>query len=53
VEDDLKNDNLTLKKVARGGSWNDRPKTAGSSIRFPYESYQKVFNVGFRVIIED
>ena len=43
---------VTVKKVARGGSWYDRPKTAGSSIRFPYESYQTVFNVGFRVIIE-
>lgn len=40
-------------KVARGGSWNDRPKTAGSSIRFPYESYQKVYNVGFRIVIDD
>ena len=48
-----KDADLTIKKVARGGSWNDRPKTAGSSIRFPYESYQKVYNVGFRVIIED
>ena len=40
------------KKVVRGGSWYDRPKTAGSSIRLPYESYQKVHNVGFRVIVE-
>jgi formylglycine-generating enzyme required for sulfatase activity len=40
------------KKVARGGSWNDRPKTATSTVRFPYESYQKVYNVGLRVIIE-
>ena len=48
-----KDADLTLKKVARGGSWFDRPKTAGSSIRFPYESYQKIFNVGFRVIVED
>ncbi len=39
-------------KVARGGSWYDRPKTAGASIRFRYESYQKVFNVGFRVVVE-
>ncbi len=39
-------------KVVRGGSWFDRPKTAGASFRLPYESYQKVFNVGFRVIIE-
>ena len=43
---------LTDRKVARGGSWNDRPKTAGSSVRMPYESYQAVYNVGFRVIIE-
>ncbi|NQU25091.1 MAG: SUMF1/EgtB/PvdO family nonheme iron enzyme, partial [Candidatus Nealsonbacteria bacterium] len=41
------------KKVARGGAWNDRPKTAGSSVRFPYESYQKVWNVGMRVIIAE
>ncbi|MHC4251748.1 MAG: SUMF1/EgtB/PvdO family nonheme iron enzyme, partial [Planctomycetota bacterium] len=39
-------------KVARGGSWSDRPKTAGSSVRFAYESYQKVYNVGFRVVVE-
>lgn len=52
-QNDTKNADLTLKKVARGGSWSDRPKTAGSSIRFSYESYQKVYNVGFRVIIED
>ena len=44
---------LDVKKVARGGSWNDRPKTAGSSVRFAYESYQKVYNVGFRVVVED
>jgi len=43
---------VTQAKVARGGSWYDRPKTAGASIRFRYESYQKVFNVGFRVIVE-
>ncbi len=51
--EDGRNDcDLRRKKVARGGSWNDRPRTAGSSVRFPYESYQKVYNVGFRVIIE-
>jgi formylglycine-generating enzyme required for sulfatase activity len=43
---------LTAKKVARGGSWSDRPRDAGASVRFPYQSYQKVYNVGFRVIIE-
>jgi hypothetical protein len=40
-------------KVARGGSWSDRPKDAGSTVRFAYESYQKVYNVGFRVVVED
>ena len=40
-------------KVARGGSWNDRPKDAGSSVRIPFESYQKVYNVGFRVVVDD
>jgi formylglycine-generating enzyme required for sulfatase activity len=43
---------LTEQRVARGGSWNDRPQNAGSSIRLPYESHQKVFDVGFRVVIE-
>ena len=45
--------NAKAPKVARGGSWDDRPKDAGSSVRFRYESFQKVYDVGFRVIIED
>ena len=50
---DGRNDgDLSEKKVARGGSWNDRPRTAGSSVRFAFESYQKVYNVGLRVIVE-
>ncbi|NQT39721.1 MAG: SUMF1/EgtB/PvdO family nonheme iron enzyme, partial [Planctomycetes bacterium] len=40
-------------KVARGGSWDDRPKMSGSTVRFEYESYQKVYDVGFRVIVEE
>jgi len=50
--DGRNNGDLTVKKVARGGSWFDRPKTSGSTVRFQYESYQKVFNVGFRVIVD-
>ena len=42
----------SMKKVARGGSWADRPRTAGSTVRMPYESHQAVYNVGFRVIVE-
>ena len=52
ADDERNNGDPDSQKVARGGSWNDRPKNAGSSIRFPYEPYQKVYNVGFRVIIE-
>ena len=53
AEDGRNSGDLTRMKVARGGSWNDRPKTAGSSVRYPFESYQRVYNVGFRVVVED
>jgi formylglycine-generating enzyme required for sulfatase activity len=39
-------------KVVRGGSWRDRPKFCRSAYRWSYPAYQKVFNVGFRVIVE-
>lgn len=54
VDNDGRNDlNTALQKVARGGSWYDRPHRGTSSYRLPYRSYQKVFNVGFRVVIEE
>lgn len=54
AENDGRNDgNPETKKVARGGSWNDRPKVTGSALRIPYESYQKVHNVGFRIVVEE
>ena len=37
-------------RVARGGSWRDRPHQSTASFRRPYASYQRVFNVGFRVV---
>ncbi|MCP4644292.1 MAG: formylglycine-generating enzyme family protein, partial [bacterium] len=37
-------------RVARGGSWRDRPKRARSAFRLSYRPYQAVYNVGFRVI---
>ena len=40
------------KKVVRGGSWYDRPNRARSSFRLAYEPWQRVFNVGFRVVME-
>ncbi|MBL7133455.1 MAG: SUMF1/EgtB/PvdO family nonheme iron enzyme, partial [Phycisphaerae bacterium] len=41
------------KRVVRGGSWYDRPKRCTSSYRYGYRDYQKVYNVGFRVIMAD
>ena len=41
------------RKVVRGGSFYDRPKRGRSSFRLSYPSWQKVYNVGFRVITED
>ena len=40
-------------RVVRGGSWYDRPKRCTSSYRLPYRPYQGVFNVGFRVVMEE
>lgn len=40
-------------KVVRGGSYIDRPKYSTSYMRKAYYPYQRIFNVGFRVIIED
>ncbi|HEX5790174.1 MAG TPA: SUMF1/EgtB/PvdO family nonheme iron enzyme, partial [Luteolibacter sp.] len=37
------------KRVARGGSWRDRPQIASSQVS--YAPYQRVFNVGFRVVL--
>ena len=42
-----------VKKVARGGSWACRPRDAGSAVRYPYESWQGVHDVSFRIILED
>jgi formylglycine-generating enzyme required for sulfatase activity len=54
VDDDGRNDLGTAeRKVARGGSWRDRPKTATASYRLPYLPFQRVYNVGFRIVIED
>jgi len=40
-------------KVVRGGSFFDRPYRATSSYRLGYEPWQGVFNVGFRIVIEE
>ena len=43
---------VTSKRVARGGSWRDRPKRARSAFRLAYKPHQGVYNVGFRVVCE-
>ncbi|MBL4560742.1 MAG: SUMF1/EgtB/PvdO family nonheme iron enzyme [Labilibaculum sp.] len=42
-----------VQKAVRGGSWKDRVKKANSFYRKNYASDQKVFNVGFRIIVEE
>lgn len=43
----------TEKRVIRGGSWYDRPSKGTSSYRMAYRPYQQVFNVGFRVVVNE
>lgn len=38
------------RKVIRGGSWYDRPQDARAAYRWHYPAWQKVFDVGFRVV---
>jgi len=45
--------NPGTKKTARGGSFFDRPYRATSSYRLGYLPWQGVFNVGFRIVIEE
>lgn len=42
-----------LKKTVRGGSFFDRPHRATASYRLGYEAWQGVFNVGFRIVVEE
>jgi hypothetical protein len=39
-------------KTVRGGSWRDRPRWSRAGIRRAYQPWQKVHNVGFRVVCE-
>lgn len=40
-------------RVARGGSWYDRPHLSRVNDRVIYQPYQRVFNVGFRILLRD
>jgi formylglycine-generating enzyme required for sulfatase activity len=53
-ENDGRNDpSAPGKRAVRGGSWYDRPKRCRSAFRLAYPPYQRVFNVGFRVVMEE
>jgi formylglycine-generating enzyme required for sulfatase activity len=41
------------RKVVKGGSWNDVLKFAAPYSRWRYEEYKPVYDVGFRVKVEE
>jgi formylglycine-generating enzyme required for sulfatase activity len=40
-------------KIVKGGSWFERPYRCTSNFKISYPPYQPVFNVGFRIVVED
>jgi formylglycine-generating enzyme required for sulfatase activity len=54
VDGDGRNDESgDAKRVVRGGSFFDPPSRCRPSIRLAHPAWQRVFNVGFRVVCED
>jgi len=52
--DDGRNDaSRSGKRIVRGGGWHDRQYRCTSAYRLSFPDWQKVYNVGFRVVIED
>jgi formylglycine-generating enzyme required for sulfatase activity len=43
---------VDARRVVRGGSWMDRPHEARCAIRRGYHPWQRVHNVGFRIVVE-
>ncbi len=41
------------RRLACGGSWYDRPRHARAAARQSYPAWQGVYDVGFRIVIED
>ncbi len=39
--------------IVKGGSWHDRPYRCTTDFRIAYPPYQPVFDVGFRVVVEE
>jgi formylglycine-generating enzyme required for sulfatase activity len=44
--------NRAGRRTVRGGSWRDVPARGTASFRLDYEPWQRVYNVGFRVVCE-
>ena len=54
ADDDGRNSDAAEEpKVVRGGSFRDRPRDAGAAVRRAYAAWQSVYDVGFRVVIEN
>ena len=52
-DNDGRNDSKNAdRKVVRGGSFFDNPSRCRSAFRLAYPTWQRVFNVGFRVVLE-
>jgi formylglycine-generating enzyme required for sulfatase activity len=45
-------DDANAKRVLRGGSYYDRPHRARSAFRLDFPPWQRVYNAGFRVVME-
>jgi len=50
--DDPRHAAADTRKAVRGGSWFDPARFAGPGHRLSYRPWQRVFNVGFRVVCE-
>jgi formylglycine-generating enzyme required for sulfatase activity len=50
--DDPRHAAADTRKVVRGGSWRERADLARSACRTSYQPWQRVFNVGFRVVCQ-
>jgi formylglycine-generating enzyme required for sulfatase activity len=47
-----RSDSAGDRMVVRGGSWNDRPRDSRCAFRLSYHAWQRVYDVGFRVVCE-
>ena len=47
------NDGERSKKTVRGGSWIERPRFSTAASRKSYYPWQRPFNVGFRIVVEE